>query len=52
MTLAGFIVMGLRLTLQRMAAAGGLRIALMCEGTPLVVFGVNGGCQSHDRFSG
>ena len=44
LTLAGFIVMGLSLTLQRMAAAGRpLIIGLMCAGTALVVFGLYAG---------
>lgn len=41
LTLAGFAVMGLSLTLQRMAAAGRpLSIGLMCAGTALVFFGL------------
>jgi uncharacterized RDD family membrane protein YckC len=41
LTLAGFIVMGLSLTLQRMAAARRpLTIGLMCTGTALVFFGL------------
>jgi uncharacterized RDD family membrane protein YckC len=41
LTLAGFIVMGLSLTLHRMAAAGrSLSIGLMCAGTALVFFGL------------
>jgi hypothetical protein len=41
LTLAGFLVMGLSLTLQRMATAGRpLIIGLMCAGTALVVFGL------------
>jgi uncharacterized RDD family membrane protein YckC len=41
LTLAGFIIMGLTLTLQRMAVAGRpLSIGLMCAGTALVFFGL------------
>lgn len=41
LTLAGFLVMGLSLTLQRMAAAGRpLTIGLMCVGTALAFFGL------------
>ena len=41
LTLAGFVVMGLGLTLRRMAAAGRpLSIGLMCAGTALVFFGL------------
>ena len=41
LTLAGFIVAGLSLTLQRMAAAGRpLTIGLMCMGTAPVFFGL------------
>jgi uncharacterized RDD family membrane protein YckC len=41
LTLAGFAVMGLSLTLQRMAAAGRpLSIGLMSAGTALVFFGL------------
>jgi hypothetical protein len=40
LTLAGFVVMGLSLTLRRIAAAGGpLCIGLMCAGTALVFLG-------------
>jgi hypothetical protein len=43
-TLAGFVVMGLSLTLRRMAAAGGpLCIGLMCAGTVLVFLGLYAG---------
>ena len=41
MTLAGFIVIGLGLTLQRMTATGGLPIALMSAGNSVVAFGPN-----------
>jgi hypothetical protein len=41
LTLAGFIIMGLSLTLQRMAAASRpLSIGLMCAGTALVLLGL------------
>jgi hypothetical protein len=41
LTVAGFIVAGLSLTLQRMAAAGRpLTIGLMCMETALVFFGL------------
>jgi hypothetical protein len=41
LTLAGFIVMGLSLTLHRMAAAGRpLSVGLMCAGTALVFLGL------------
>ena len=41
LTLAGFIIMGLTLTLQRMAVAGrSLSIGLMCAGTALVFLGL------------
>jgi hypothetical protein len=44
LTLAGFAVMGLSLTLRRMAAAGGpLSIGLMCAGTALVFIGLYAG---------
>jgi uncharacterized RDD family membrane protein YckC len=44
MTLAGFIVMGLSLTLHRMAVAGRpLSIGLMCAGTALVFLGLYAG---------
>jgi hypothetical protein len=47
LTLAGFIVMGLSLTLQRMAAAGRpLIIGLMCTGTALVFLGLYAGVGS------
>jgi hypothetical protein len=43
-TLAGFIVMGLSLTLQRMASAGRpVSIGLMCVGTALVLCGLFAG---------
>ena len=41
LTLAGFLVMGLSLTLHRTGNAGvPLSIALMCAGTALVFFGL------------
>jgi hypothetical protein len=41
MTLAGFLVMGLSLTLHRTGNAGApLSIGLMCAGTALVFFGL------------
>jgi len=41
LTLAGFLVMGLSLTLHRTGNAGvTLSIGLMCVGTALVVFGL------------
>ena len=44
LTLAGFVVMGLSLTLHRMAAAGRpLSIGLMCAGTALVFLGLYAG---------
>ena len=44
LTLAGFAVMGLSLTLRRMAAAGGpLSIGLMLAGTALVFLGLYAG---------
>jgi hypothetical protein len=45
LTLAGFVVMGLSLTLRRrMAAAGGPSyIGLMCAGTALVFLGLYAG---------
>ena len=43
-TLAGFVIMGLSLTLHRMAAAGRpLSIGLMCAGTALVFLGLYAG---------
>jgi hypothetical protein len=43
-TLAGFIVMGLSLTLHRMEAAGRpLSIGLMCAGTALLFIGLYAG---------
>jgi hypothetical protein len=43
-TLAGFVVMGLSLTLHRMAAAGRpLSGGLMCAGTALVFIGLYAG---------
>jgi hypothetical protein len=48
LTLAGFIVMGLSLTLQRMAAASRtLIIGLMCTGTALVLAGLYTGYSSN-----
>jgi uncharacterized RDD family membrane protein YckC len=47
LTLAGFVVMGLSLTLQRMAATGRpLSIGLMCAGTALVFLGLYAGSSS------
>ena len=47
LTLAGFIVMGLSLTLQRMAVAGRpWSIGLMCAGTALVLLGLFAGNSS------
>ena len=44
LTLTGFVVMGLSLTLRRMAAAGGPSyIGLMCAGTALVFLGLYAG---------
>jgi len=44
LTLAGFIVMGLTLTLNRMGRAGkGLSIGLMAAGTALVFLGLYAG---------
>lgn len=41
LTLAGFVVMGLTLTLNRTGQAGkALSIGLMCVGTALVFFGL------------
>src|SRR5277367_5386557 len=43
-TLVGFVIMGLSLTLHRMAAAGrSLSIGLMCAGTVLVFLGLYAG---------
>ena len=48
LALAGFSVMGLSLTLQRMAAAGRpLSISLMCAGTALVLLGLLAGNWSN-----
>ena len=48
LTLAGFIIMGLTLTLQRMAVAGRpLSIGLMCAGTALVFFGLYASSSSN-----
>ena len=47
LTLAGFLAMGLSLTLRRMAAASGaLSIGLMCVGTALVFLGLYAGAGS------
>jgi hypothetical protein len=47
LTLGGFLVMGLSLTLQRMAAAGRpLSIGLMRAGTALVFLGLYAGAGS------
>jgi len=44
MTLAGFMAMGLALTVNRMGQAGkGLSIGLMVAGTALVFFGLYAG---------
>jgi hypothetical protein len=44
LTLASFAVMGLSLTLRRMAGVGGpLSIGLVCAGTALVFFGLYAG---------
>jgi hypothetical protein len=44
LTLVGFLVMGITLTLRRMAGAGRLLcIGLMCAGTALVVLGLYAG---------
>ena len=44
LSLAGFLVMGITLTLRRMAGAGGpLCIGLMCAGTALVFLGLYAG---------
>jgi hypothetical protein len=44
LSLAGFVVMGLSLTLHRMAAAGRpLSVGLMCAGTALVFIGLYAG---------
>jgi hypothetical protein len=44
LTLAGFVVMGLTLTLNRMGQVGnGLSIGLMAAGTALVFFGLYAG---------
>ena len=44
LSLAGFLVMGLSLTLHRMAAAGRpLSVGLMCAGTALVFIGLYAG---------
>jgi hypothetical protein len=50
LTLAGFIVMGLSLTLQRMAAAGRpFSIGLMCAGTALVLLELFAGNRPRRR---
>jgi hypothetical protein len=44
LSLAGFVVMGLTLTLNRMGQAGkGLSIGLMTAGTALVLLGLHAG---------
>jgi hypothetical protein len=44
LTLAGFVVMGLTVTLRRSGQAGkGLSIGLMCAGTALVFYGLYAG---------
>jgi hypothetical protein len=41
LTLAGFVVMGISLSLQRSGQIGvPLSVALMCAGTALVIFGL------------
>ncbi len=54
LTLAGFVIMGLSLTLHRMAAAGRpLSIGLMCAGTALVFLGLYAGsCCQISEISG
>jgi hypothetical protein len=48
LSLAGFLVMGLSLTLQRTGNAGApLSIGLMCAGTALVFFGLFAGALSN-----
>jgi hypothetical protein len=48
LTLAGFVVMGISLTLRRMKNAGApLCIGLMCAGTALVFFGLYAGGSSN-----
>ena len=48
LTLAGFVVMGISLTLRRMKNAGvPLCIGLMCAGTALVFFGLFAGGSSN-----
>jgi hypothetical protein len=48
LTLAGFVVMGISLTLRRMKNAGAPRcIGLMCAGTVLVFFGLFAGGSSN-----
>lgn len=48
LTLAGFAVMGLSLTLRRMARTGvRLSIGLMCAGTALVFLGLYAGSSSN-----
>jgi hypothetical protein len=48
LSLAGFAVMGLSLTLRRMAQAGApLCVALMCAGTALVFIGLYAGGSSN-----
>jgi hypothetical protein len=48
LTLAGFLVIGLSLTLHRTGNAGApLSIGLMCAGTALVLFGLFAGGPSN-----
>jgi hypothetical protein len=48
LTLSGFVVMGISLTLRRMKNAGPLLcIGLMCAGTALVFFGLFEGGSSN-----
>ena len=48
LTLAGFLVMGLSLTLHRTGNAGApLSVGLMCAGTALVFFGLFAGGPSN-----
>jgi hypothetical protein len=46
LSLAGFAVMGLSLTLRRMAQASAC-LGLMCLGTALVIFGLYAGGSSN-----
>jgi hypothetical protein len=48
LSLAGFAMMGLSITLRRMAQAGApVRIGLMCAGAALVFFGLYAGGWSN-----